>query len=229
MNKKLSIVIPCYNEINNIERLVAKVRKSPIENKEIIIVDDMSVDGTRDVLENCIKDKVDKIIYHEKNAGKGAALKTGFLEASGDVIIIQDADLEYDPSEYPAIIKPIIDNEAMVVYGSRFLESKAKGYLINRIANKVITKISNVFTKQNLTDVETCYKAFNRDIIERIDIEESRFGFEPEITAKISRMGIKIREVPISYNPRTLEDGKKVGIKDGFRALYCIVKYAVKN
>ena len=229
MNKKLSIVIPCYNEINNIERLVAKVRKSPIENKEIIIVDDMSVDGTRDVLENCIKDKVDKIIYHEKNAGKGAALRTGFLEASGDVIIIQDADLEYDPSEYPAIIKPIMDNEAKVVYGSRFLENKAKGYVVNRIANKVITKISNVFTKQNLTDVETCYKAFNRDIIEKIDIEETRFGFEPEITAKISKMGIKIREVPISYNPRSIEEGKKIGIKDGFRALYCIVKYSVKN
>ena len=184
MNKKLSIVIPCYNEINNIERLVAKVRKSPIENKEIIIVDDMSVDGTRDVLENCIKDKVDKIIYHEKNAGKGAALKTGFLEASGDVIIIQDADLEYDPSEYPAIIKPIIDNEAMVVYGSRFLESKAKGYLINRIANKVIIKISNVFTKQNLT--LTCSEVLDKFLNDEryyLKVETSRFPFLMRISS----------------------------------------------
>jgi glycosyltransferase involved in cell wall biosynthesis len=187
----------------------------------------MSVDGTRDVLENCLKDKVDKIIYHKENSGKGAAVRTGFLEASGDVIIVQDADMEYDPNEYPTIVKPIFDNEAKVVYGSRFLKNKAKGYISNRIANKVLTALSNVFTKQGITDMETCYKAFNKDVIAAIELEEERFGFDPEVTAKVSKLGVKIKEVPISYNPRSKEDGKKIGIKDGIRSLYCIFKYGV--
>lgn len=225
MDKKLSVVIPCYNEINNIERIVARVLNAPVENKEIIIVDDMSVDGTRDILENVIRKKVDKIIYHEKNMGKGYAVRTGMLAASGDVIIVQDADLEYDPIEYPSIVKPIFNNEAKVVYGSRFLENKYKGYLLNRIANKLLTKLSNFVNDQSMTDMETCYKAFDKEVVKLIDIEEKRFGFDPEITGKVSNLGIKIKEVPISYNPRTSKEGKKIGLKDGIRSLYCIFKY----
>ena len=166
-----------------------------------------------------------KVVYHEQNGGKGAALKTGFAHATGDIVMIQDADLEYDPMEYPKVIAPIVEGKARVVYGSRFLDSKAKGYLANQLANKGLTMLSNLFTHQKLTDMETCYKAFKREIIQSVDIEEKRFGFEPEITAKISDMRIRIKEVPISYNPRTNEEGKKIGFKDGLRAIYCIVKY----
>lgn len=225
MKTKLSIVIPCYNEKNNIINIVNKVINSPVENKEIIIVDDMSKDGTREILKKVIAPKVDKIIYHSENVGKGAALKTGFQAISGDIVIIQDADMECDPNDYPTIIEPIISHEADVVYGSRFLKDNKKGYVLNRIANTIITKLSNVFTKQNLTDVETCYKAFKRDILQSVDIEENRFGFDPEITAKVSQMGIEIKEVPISYYPRTKKQGKKIGLKDGLRAIYCIWRY----
>ena len=166
-----------------------------------------------------------KIVYHEQNGGKGAALKTGFMHATGDVVIIQDADLEYDPMDYLKVVTPIVEGKAKVVYGSRFLHAKAKGYLANRLANKGLTMFSNLFTHQKLTDMETCYKAFRRDIIQKVDIEEKRFGFEPEITAKISDMRIRIKEVPISYHPRTNEEGKKIGFKDGLRAIYCIIKY----
>lgn len=224
-NIKLSIVIPCYNERENILKILDKVDQSPIPNKEIIVVDDMSTDGTREILENQVKDRVDQLIYHEQNGGKGAALKTGFAHATGDIVIIQDADLEYDPMEYPVVIGPIAAGKAKVVYGSRFLHAKSKGYLANRLANKFLTRFSNLFTHQKLTDMETCYKAFRREVIQAVDIEEKRFGFEPEITAKISDMRIRIKEVPISYNPRTNEDGKKIGFKDGLRAIYCIVKY----
>lgn len=224
-SKKLSIVIPCYNEENHITALVEKVLQSPIKDKEIIVVDDCSTDNTRAVLEDKIKPLVSKIIYHEKNGGKGAALRTGFKAATGDVVIIQDADLEYDPMEYPKVVNPIFEGKARVVYGSRFLNQKRKGYLANRLANFVLTKFSNFFTHQKLTDMETCYKAFKRDIIQSIDIHENRFGFEPEITAKISKKRIRIHEVPISYCPRTNEDGKKIGIKDGVRALYVIWRY----
>ncbi len=224
-SKKLSIVIPCYNEENHITALVEKVLQSPIKDKEIIVVDDCSTDNTRTVLEDKIKPLVSKIIYHEKNGGKGAALRTGFKAATGDVVIIQDADLEYDPMEYPKVVNPIFEGKARVVYGSRFLNQKRKGYLANRLANFVLTKFSNFFTHQKLTDMETCYKAFKRDIIQSIDIHENRFGFEPEITAKISKKRIRIHEVPISYYPRTNEDGKKIGIKDGVRALYVIWRY----
>lgn len=223
--KVLSIVIPCYNEENNILALVNKVLESPIKNKEIIVVDDCSKDGTRKVLEEQVKPLVSKIIYHEVNGGKGAALRTGFQAATGDVVIIQDADLEYDPIEYPQVVNPIFEGKAEVVYGSRFLNQKRKGYLANRLANWALTTFSNLFTHQKLTDMETCYKAFRREVIQSIDIEENRFGFEPEITAKLSKMKIKIQEVPISYYPRTNEEGKKIGFKDGVRAIYVIWRY----
>lgn len=226
MDKKVvSIVIPCYNEENNIVTVVNKVLDSPVENKEIIIVDDCSTDGTRKILKEKVEPLVSKVIYKKKNCGKGAALRTGFRCATGDVVIIQDADLEYDPMEYPKVVDPILQGKAKVVYGSRFLNQKRKGYLANRLANWGLTKISNFFTHQKITDMETCYKAFRRDIIQKINIEENRFGFEPEITAKISKQHIRIHEVPITYNPRLNEEGKKIGLKDGFRALYVIWRY----
>ena len=223
--KVLSIVIPCYNEENNIEAIMEKVLASPVKNKEIIVVDDCSKDGTRAIIEEKIRPLVSKVLYHEQNAGKGAALRTGFAAATGDVVIIQDADLEYDPDDYPKVVTPIFEGKAEVVYGSRFLGQKRKGYVLNRLANWVLTKFSNMLTPQHLTDMETCYKAFRRDIIQSIDIVENRFGFEPEITAKISKKKIKIREVPISYYPRTNAEGKKIGFSDGLRALYVIWRY----
>lgn len=222
---KLSIVVPCYNEKDGILTILDKIDKSPIEDKEVIVVDDCSTDGTREILKEKCSSIVDQIIFHEKNTGKGGALRTGFLAATGDIVIIQDADLEYDPSEYPRVIGPIASGDYDVVYGSRFLHQKRKGYLTNRVANWALTFFSNCFTHQKLTDMETCYKAFKREIIQNVEITENRFGFEPEITAKISKMGIKIKEVPISYYPRSTKQGKKIGIKDGFRALYVIWKY----
>ena len=224
-DKVRSILIHCYNEEGNIKALVNKVLEAPIKNKEIIIVDDCSKDGTRSVLENEIKPLVSKILYHEVNQGKGAALRTGFQAATGDAVIIQDADLEYDPNDYPKVVTPIFEGNAKVVYGSRFLRQKRKGYLANRIANWVLTAFSNLFTHQKITDMEPCYKAFRRDIIQSIDIAENRFGFEPEITAKISKKKIRIHEVPISYYPRSNSEGKKIGFKDGLRALYVIWRY----
>ncbi len=221
----LSIIIPCYNERENIIKILDKIDEVQGFKKEIIVVDDCSNDGTRDILKTQVKERVAKLVYHEKNGGKGAALKTGFSQATGDVVIIQDADLEYDPMEYKDVILPIVQGKAKVVYGSRFKASPSKGYLANRLANKFLTFLSNIFTHQKLTDMETCYKAFRREIIQSVDIEEKRFGFEPEITAKISDMRIRIHEVPISYYPRTNEEGKKIGFKDGLRAIYCIIKY----
>lgn len=221
----LSIVIPCYNEKDSIRTIVEKVLESPIVNKEIIVVDDMSRDGTREILEKEIAPMVSKIVYHEVNQGKGGALRTGFAHATGDVVIIQDADLEYDPMEYPKVVYPIVAGRCDVCYGSRFLRQPAKGYKANQIANKGLTMLSNLFTHLRLTDMETCYKAFRREIIQAVDIQENRFGFEPEITAKVARMGVRIKEVPISYYPRSNEEGKKIGLKDGIRAIYCIWKY----
>lgn len=225
INYTLSIVIPCYNEKDNIEKIVKKVLEAPVKNKEIIIVDDKSTDGTDKVLEERIRPLVDKIVYHKVNQGKGGALRTGFAHATGDIVIIQDADLEYDPIEYPKVLKPILSGKAKVCYGSRFRGGISKGYKANQIANKFLTGLSNIFTHQRLTDMETCYKCFLREVIQSVNIKENRFGFEPEITAKISRMGYKIAEVAISYHPRTNEEGKKIGFKDGLRAIYCIWKY----
>lgn len=224
-SRKLSIVIPCYNEENNIVAITERVLQSPIENKEIIIVDDCSTDNTRNILKEKIEPLVSRVIYQEKNGGKGAALRTGFQAATGDVVIVQDADLEYDPMEYPKVVMPIFEEKAKVIYGSRFLGQKRKGYFANRMANYALTMFSNLFTHQKLTDMETCYKAFKREIIQSVDINENRFGFEPEITAKISKKRIRIHEVPISYYPRTNKEGKKIGFKDGVRALYVIWKY----
>jgi glycosyltransferase involved in cell wall biosynthesis len=227
MNLKLSVVIPCYNERNTIENLISAVRSSPVEQKEIIVVDDFSKDGTRDILATKIAPLVDKVIYHEYNQGKGAALRTGISAATGDVILIQDADLEYDPQEYPLLLEPFVHAKADVVYGSRFMGGRPHRvlYYWHSLGNWVITTLSNVFTNINLTDVETCYKAFRREIIQAITIEENRFGFEVEITAKIAKMGCLIYEVGISYYGRTYAEGKKIGWEDGFRAIYCILKY----
>ena len=224
-SSELTVVIPCYNENDSIAEIVSRVLDAPYKDKEVIIVDDMSTDGTRDILKNDIEPIVAMVLYHEQNTGKGGALRTGFAHATGKVVIVQDADLEYDPQEYPKIVGPVLAGECDVCYGSRFLGQKAKGYLANRLANKFLTKLSNLFTGLRLTDMETCYKAFRREIIQAVDIRENRFGFEPEITAKIARMGVRVMEVAITYHPRTNEEGKKIGVRDGLRAIYCIWKY----
>ena len=227
----LSVVIPCYNEIGTIEEIVYAVVKSPYPNKEIIVVDDCSKDGTREKLKGQIAQlpEVSRVLYHGKNMGKGAALRTGFAAATGDIIIVQDADLEYDPVQYPQIIEPILRGKADVVFGSRFMGGQPHRvvYYWHRVGNGALTMFSNMFTNLNLTDMETCYKAFKREVIQAITIEENRFGFEPEITAKVAKMNCRIYEVGISYYGRTYEEGKKIGWKDGFRALICIFKYNV--
>ena len=226
---KLSIIIPCYNEIETIRTIVDAVKASPVPNKEIIIVDDCSTDGTTDLLKNTIESLAAKIYYHKVNQGKGAALRTGIAAATGDYVIIQDADLEYDPAEYPILLAPLLSGKASAVFGSRFISGEAHRvvYFWHYIGNRFLTTLSNMFTNINLTDMETCYKVFKREVIQSISIQENRFGFEPEITAKIAKLKIPIYEVGISYYGRTYEEGKKIGWKDGIRAIWCIVKYNV--
>jgi glycosyltransferase involved in cell wall biosynthesis len=226
---RLTVVIPCYNELNTIEEIVSAVNGSPYKDKEVIIVDDCSTDGTREKLQETIANSglVDQIFYHEENQGKGAALRTGINAATGGIVIIQDADLEYDPNEYGTVIQMILEGKADVVYGSRFMGDGPHRvvYFWHMLGNKLITLLSNMFTNLNFTDVETCYKAFRREIIQSIEIEENRFGFEPEITAKIAKLDCRIYEVGISYFGRTYAEGKKIGWRDGIRAIVCIVKY----
>ena len=225
--KLLSVIIPCYNERNTIREIVARVRAAPVDSKEIIIVDDYSSDGTRELIRSEVAALVDRVVYHERNQGKGAALRSGFAAATGRVVIVQDADLEYDPSQYPKLLDPILNHGADVVYGSRFAGGDAHRvvYFWHMIANRFLTLLSNCFTNLNLTDMETCYKAVRRELLQSVTLEEDRFGFEPEITAKLARKGAVFYEVGISYYGRTYEQGKKIGLKDAFRALYVIVKY----
>jgi len=224
---KLSVVIPCYNEKSTIASVIDAVRAAPGGDKEIIVVDDCSTDGTGEVLERDLAPCIDRLIRHPVNRGKGAALRTGIAAATGDIVIIQDADLEYDPQQYDALIGPIVQGRADVVYGSRFMGSQPHRvlYFWHRVGNGLLTLLSNMLTNLNLTDMETCYKVFRREIIQAIPIEEDRFGFEPEVTAKVAKRRCRIYEVGISYYGRTYEEGKKIGWKDGVRAVYCILKY----
>jgi glycosyltransferase involved in cell wall biosynthesis len=226
---KISIVIPCYNEIKTIEAIVQKVLAVELNGleRELVIVDDGSKDGTRDYLDTLRPDTNFQIIFHEQNQGKGAALRSGFTKATGDIIIVQDADLEYDPNEYPKLLKPIMDGNADVVYGSRFAggESHRVLYFWHSLGNNVLTLLSNMFTNLNLTDMEVCYKVFKREVLAKIQLKENRFGFEPEFTAKAARAGFVFYEVGISYYGRTYAEGKKINWKDGVRAIYVIVKY----
>lgn len=250
----ISVIIPAYNEIDTISPLLEKVKGTPY-NKEIIIVDDGSSDGTREWLSSrftvhgsqpvsetkpVMNRVIDtgkkgfltdvKVIFHEKNSGKGAAIRSGIQAATGDIVIIQDADLEYDPKDYPTLFEPIIEGKADVVYGSRFLGGTHRVFFFwHYVGNKLITLVSNMFTDLNLTDMETCYKAFRREMLEGIRIESNRFGFEPEITAKMARKGCRIYEVPISYYGRSYEEGKKITWKDGVKAVFTIIKYNLLN
>ncbi len=226
---KLSVVVPCYNEKDTIEDVIAAIRSCGIKNLEIIIVEDCSTDGTRELLKERVATTVEKVLYHKNNSGKGAALRHGFAAATGDLVVIQDADMEYDPKDYLRLVEPFVSGraDAEVVYGSRY--ARGERYMIKHFyhsaGNKFLTLFSNLCCDMALTDMETCYKMFRREIIQAIPIREDRFGFEPEVTAKVAKMRCKVYEVPVSYYPRSYNEGKKIGVKDGFRAIYCILKY----
>jgi glycosyltransferase involved in cell wall biosynthesis len=227
---KLSVIIPCYNELNTIAKVIDLVYHSSYASKEIIVVDDFSTDGTAAKLKNeiAVSGKVDKIIYQEYNQGKGSAIRAGIQVATGDLIIIQDADLEYNPNEYSSLIDPILQDKADVVYGSRFIRNQGIHQVLqfwHTQGNRLLTLLSNMFSNLHLTDMETCYKVFRREILQGLLLEENRFGFEPEVTAKLAKLKCRICEVGISYQGRSYQHGKKIGWKDGLRAIYCIVKY----
>ena len=224
---KLSIIIPCYNESNTIEKIINKVINQKDYDKEIIVIDDFSTDGSIEILKNFDEKKVIKLIFNNLNRGKGYCVKKGIEQSTGDIILIQDADLEYDPDDYKKLLKPIINDNADVVYGSRFIGSEQKRVLFfwHSIGNKFLTLLSNIFTNLNLTDMECCYKVFKSEVVKNIELKENRFGFEPEITAKISKKDIRIFEVGVKYFGRKYSEGKKIGWKDGFRAIYCIFFY----
>jgi glycosyltransferase involved in cell wall biosynthesis len=225
---KLSVVIPTFNERRTIREIIARVRSVALPlDLEIVIVDDYSTDGTRPILNEFASLPEVRIVLHDRNQGKGAALRSGFQQATGDVILIQDADLEYDPAEYPKLLRPILDGRADVVYGSRFIGGDCHRvlYFWHSLGNRVLTLLSNMFTNLNLTDMETCYKAFRREVIQSLVLTEDRFGFEPEVTARLAALRCRIYEVGISYSGRTYEEGKKIGWRDGLRAIWCIVKF----
>jgi glycosyltransferase involved in cell wall biosynthesis len=226
---KLSIIIPCFNEINSIEEILDKVNKQKLYNKEIIVIDDNSTDGSRELLNSKLKDKINTLILNEKNFGKGYSVRRGLNVATGDIILIQDADLEYDPVDYQKLLNPILNNKADVVYGSRFVGSEEKRVLFfwHRVGNLFLTTLSNMFTNLNLTDMENCFKVFKSKKIKDIQLFEDRFGFEPEITAKIAKQKLRVYEVGVKYYGRSYDDGKKITWKDGFSAIRCIIKYSL--
>lgn len=228
---KVSIIIPCYNEKDTIEKIVEAVHNAPLENKEIIVVDDCSDDGTQTLLREKVAPIVDRIINHPVNQGKGAALRSGFAAATGDLILVQDADLEYSPDDYPVLLEPLMSGKADAVFGSRFMGGRPHRVLFfwHMVGNRFLTLLSNMFTNLNLTDVETGYKAFKASVIKSIELEEDRFGVEPEIIAKLAQRGCRVYEVGISYSGRTYREGKKISWKDGIRAIYAIMKYNVRR
>jgi len=227
----ISVVIPCYNEKDFIKEIIDRVLAAPGVKKEIIVIDDCSRDGTVDILKNEIEPMVKKVIYHSQNMGKGAAVRSALSEVTGDVVIIQDADLEYDPAEYEILLRPILENKADVVYGSRFIggEEHRVLYFWHMVGNRFLTLLSNMFTNVNMTDVMTCYKVFKREVLDQIKLKENRFTFDTEITAKVTKMKCRIYEVGISYSGRTYQEGKKIGWRDGFHTLWCIFKYNILN